>query len=101
MIYGCDIAGGEEGLALLEKLNSLTGTDIAASDDRTGHATLGGDWEFEYRVGEFETSIVFSTTIQSDWAGVLAPTITNLDGETLSYTEVTVHWSLKAVPMYR
>lgn len=71
LIYGCDVAASEQGIALLDKLNNLTGTDIAASDDLTGNTAMGGDWEFEYRVGELETSLIFSTQIQSNWQAPL------------------------------
>ncbi|HSC16407.1 MAG TPA: DUF4347 domain-containing protein, partial [Gammaproteobacteria bacterium] len=35
LIYGCDLAGSSQGLALLESLRSLTGADVAASEDTT------------------------------------------------------------------
>ena len=34
----------------------LTGADVAASDDLTGSAWLGGDWDLEYVSGEIEAS---------------------------------------------
>ncbi|MDX1267641.1 MAG: DUF4347 domain-containing protein, partial [Oceanisphaera sp.] len=46
LLYGCDVAGGE-GLAFVERLAELTGADVAASDDLTGAAALGGDWDLE------------------------------------------------------
>ena len=55
LLYGCDLAGGEDGRTLLEGLRALTGADVAASTDDTGHAVLGGDWELEYARGEIET----------------------------------------------
>lgn len=88
LIYGCDLAGGAEGQALLAGLQFLTDADIAASDDTTGLAALGGDWDLEYQTGSIETSIVFSTRIQHDWQGTLpTPSISNLAGDTLEYNE--------------
>jgi hypothetical protein len=52
LFYGCDLAGGEAGRALVEVLSDLTGADVAASIDPTGSAALGGDWELEYSAGE-------------------------------------------------
>lgn len=72
LIYGCNLAGGSEGQALLSGLQELTGTDVAASDNLTGQAALGGDWDLEYQAGEIETAIAFSQEIQLNWAGVLA-----------------------------
>jgi len=45
LFYGCDLAGGEDGRALLGAFGSLTGADVAASVDNTGHADYGGDWD--------------------------------------------------------
>jgi len=70
LIYGCDFTTGENGVAAASLLSSLTGADVAASDDKTGHADLGGDWELETATGEIEsTSIALG-----DWRGTLAAT---------------------------
>ena len=52
MLYGCNLAGGQDGVALINSLAYLTGADIAASDDLTGNARHGADWEFEYNTGD-------------------------------------------------
>ncbi len=44
LLYGCELAGSGEGQSLIDTLGALTGADVAASDDLTGHARLGGDW---------------------------------------------------------
>ena len=88
LLYGCDLAASANGQTLVSGLQQLTGADVAASDDLTGQAVLGGDWELEYQAGEIETAVVFSTQIQSNWSGVLGtPSITNLAGDTLIYGE--------------
>ncbi len=46
-LLACDVAGGETGPALVAELESLTERDIAASDNDTGSAALGGDWVLE------------------------------------------------------
>ena len=71
MIYGCNFAETAEGKKLINALGYLTATDVAASDDLTGNALLGGDWELEYEAGEIETAIAFSEEIQQDWQGTL------------------------------
>ena len=87
LLYGCNLAGGEDGVALINSLANLTGADIAASDDLTGNARHGGDWEFEYNTGEIETAIAFSSDLQKSWSGTLS--ITKAGGQTLVNTTTT------------
>ena len=72
LIYGCDLAGGAGGVELLDSLATLTGADVAASDDPTGHASRGGDWVLEYRNGEIQARGAISQAAQDDWRHVLA-----------------------------
>ena len=75
MFYGCNLAGSDDGLALLDKLGQLTGADVAASDNLTGSAALGGDWVFEYVHGSLESALALSAEMQQDFQAVLgAPT---------------------------
>ncbi len=67
LIYGCDLAATEAGQSLVDALGRLTGTDVAASDDLTGSAALGGDWELEYQLGKIETSTAITSATQSSW----------------------------------
>lgn len=78
LFYGCDFAGSDDGQQLIDTIAELTGADIAASDDVTGHESLGGDWDLEYVYGDLEASIVVSEDFQSNWLSTLptAPTIT-------------------------
>jgi len=71
LVYGCELAGSDAGVALVDNLSQLTGADIAASNDLTGNTRLGGDWEFEYRTGGIETDVAFSRGLQESWSGVL------------------------------
>ena len=72
LIYGCELAATSQGQMLVNSLATLTGTDVAASDDLTGNAALGGDWELEYSTGSIETTVAISSEAQNSWAGVLA-----------------------------
>ncbi|QYF92711.1 DUF4347 domain-containing protein [Massilia sp. PAMC28688] len=56
LVYGCDVAASEGGLALLGQLAALTGADVAASTDDTG----GGNWTLEFSTGAIDTQAVFS-----------------------------------------
>jgi VCBS repeat-containing protein/CshA-type fibril repeat protein len=55
LIYGCDFAADEQGQQAAALLASLTGADVAASDDATGATDIGGDWVLENAVGTVET----------------------------------------------
>ncbi|MCW5623605.1 MAG: DUF4347 domain-containing protein, partial [Burkholderiales bacterium] len=78
LIYGCDLAGDDAGRALVDGLAQLTGADVAASDDRTGHASLGGNWLLEVRSGSIETANALDAAGETAWQGVLAAyTVTN------------------------
>lgn len=72
LIYGCNLAETEDGQSLVQALSSLTHTDVAASDDITGHESLGGDWELEYQAGEVETTVAVSEEAQQSWLQTLA-----------------------------
>lgn len=74
LFYGCNVAAGEMGAALVQKLSQLTGADIGASDDRTGSAALGGDWELEVTQGTIESPLAFDRTMKT-YQGILDPTI--------------------------
>ncbi|MBW2421025.1 MAG: DUF4347 domain-containing protein [Deltaproteobacteria bacterium] len=71
LFYGCDLAGSVEGKALVEFLSDLTGADVAASDDATGAAELGGDWDLEYQRGTVEAGVAFSDAAQASYQNVL------------------------------
>ena len=71
LIYGCDLAGSDDGQTLIDSVAALTGADVAASEDATGNAILGGDWDLEYQVGDVESLIAFSAELQEDWEGIL------------------------------
>ncbi len=65
LIYGCNLAATEAGQSLIDELGSLTLTDVAASTDATGHESLGGDWDLEYRAGEIEAELAPSVELQA------------------------------------
>jgi hypothetical protein len=54
LLYGCDVGQGVSGKAFVNLLALVTGADVAASDDLTGSAALGGDWDLEVRSGVIE-----------------------------------------------
>ncbi len=72
LFYGCNLAGSAQGQALIESVARLSGADVAASDDLTGHSSLGGDWNLEYTAGRIEAGVAFSISAQQNWTGQLA-----------------------------
>ena len=72
LIYGCNFGRGEAGQAAIQTLATLTGADVAASTDRTGHVSEFGDWQLEVSTGMVESSVVIGESTQSSWEGVLA-----------------------------
>jgi outer membrane lipoprotein-sorting protein len=90
LLYGCDIGAGAGGLGLVQTLASVTGADVAASDDTTGYAGRGGDWQLEMRTGAIEADVVFSTAFQQSWQGTLVITT----GATTSAATTTAQTSL-------
>ncbi|MEZ5925844.1 MAG: Ig-like domain-containing protein [Hyphomicrobiaceae bacterium] len=91
LIYGCDFTGGEAGLEAAMILGGITGADIAASTDATGHADLGGDWELETDIGLVESAAISAP----DWHDLLGTSTATLDwatqpslvqGSTVNYT---------------
>jgi CSLREA domain-containing protein len=82
LFYGCNVAGGDTGQSLLNKIARLTRADVAASDDLTGNLQSGGDWVLEYQNGEIDTNVAFSPDTQQDWSGVLATFTVNTTADT-------------------
>ena len=54
LLYGCNVAQGDMGVDFINQLAQVTGADIAASDDLTGSAVLGGDWVLEMKQGNVD-----------------------------------------------
>ncbi len=78
LIYGCNFGAGDAGFAAMRSLAELTGADIAASNDRTGHVAQFGDWVLEVSTGSIETTLAVSAYGQASWHGALATfTVTN------------------------
>jgi hypothetical protein len=70
LIYGCNLAESEVGKSLIADLSDLTLADVAASNDLTGSAALGGDWQLEFKTGSIETSVALDADAQADYEGV-------------------------------
>ena len=65
LLYGCDVAQGEDGAAFVDALAVATGADVAASVDATGPASQGGDADLEYQSGTIDTATLAADTFQT------------------------------------
>ncbi|ASQ90919.1 hypothetical protein CHL67_08295 [Prosthecochloris sp. GSB1] len=54
LLYGCNVGAGEDGAAFIGMLATMTGADVAASDDPTGGSAAGGDWDLEVASGDVD-----------------------------------------------
>lgn len=78
LLYGCRVAVDQNGQDLLARLAQITGADVAASDDLTGAAALGGDWVLEHSAGSIEAASVAGAAM-AGFNGVLADQTFDLD----------------------
>ena len=78
LLYGCNVAATEAGVAFVQRLSQLTGANIAASDNLTGSAAQGGDWVLEVTTGNIETPLAFSAEAREAYSAVLVATFTDL-----------------------
>jgi hypothetical protein len=90
-LYGCELASSADGQTLLQSLAALTGADVAASVDDTGHLDYGANWELEFQVGSVDSDGVFSAEFEDLWHGKLAiTTVTSTIDETLVNGETSL-----------
>ncbi|HEY9643551.1 MAG TPA: DUF4347 domain-containing protein, partial [Coleofasciculaceae cyanobacterium] len=71
LLYGCNVAAGDDGKAFVEQISQLTGADVAASEDLTGNAAEGGDWALEFATGNIESPLAFQIAALQSYQGVL------------------------------
>ncbi|HEX2829699.1 MAG TPA: DUF4347 domain-containing protein [Burkholderiales bacterium] len=69
LLYACNTAAGDRGMAFVDTLAALTARDVAASNDRTG---AGSDWTLEIATGQIESAPVLSAVSEAAYAHDLA-----------------------------
>ncbi len=87
LLYGCETARGSDGQAFIDTLAAMTGADVAASADATGHATFGGDWTLEYDSGVIESAVVINDATQSEWVHLLAAPVITRTSSPIMYVD--------------
>ncbi len=81
MLYGCNVAEGQWGIDFVRDFSALTGADIAASNDLTGAAALGGDWDLEIATGSIDTIQIFTAATAQDFTATLATITATTEGK--------------------
>ncbi|MBD2022534.1 DUF4347 domain-containing protein [Leptolyngbya sp. FACHB-36] len=71
LLYGCNVGQGAIGQTFVQQLAQLTGADVAASNDVTGSAPLGGNWELEVQTGAIESSVALQQKMINAYTSVL------------------------------
>ncbi|MEG3923778.1 DUF4347 domain-containing protein [Microcoleus sp. T3_D1] len=71
MIYGCNVGQGNIGKAFVNSLSQLTGASVAASENLTGCAEGGGDWELAVTAGTIKAGIAFGPEAIAAYGHVL------------------------------
>jgi hypothetical protein len=96
LLYGCDVAAGADGTAFVQQLADLTQADIAASDDLTGNAELGGDWDLEIVTGDVEADLAFSLDARDDFDIVLQTfSVSQAEDDGSGDTAGTLSWAIE------
>jgi hypothetical protein len=90
LLYGCNVAAGDIGQRFIEDLAGFTGADVAASDDLTGAAGLGGDWVLEVATGGIESSLALGAATLDSYAGILANPAVNVSAGVTPVEDGTV-----------
>ncbi|MBD1996571.1 tandem-95 repeat protein [Leptolyngbya sp. FACHB-541] len=99
LLYGCNVAVGDAGAEFIEKLHQFTGAQIAASTSPVGHASLGGTWQLDHKLGQVQATLPIAPSTLATYEGVLAApvisdsiTITRAvdEDKTLSITGISV-----------
>ena len=78
LFYGCELAQGANGEQFIDILKNNTHVDIAASNNLTGNAALGGDWELEIRTGNIDATPLAHSVALREFSTVLAPVNFNM-----------------------
>ena len=72
ILYGCNVSGNNNGLDLVDALAEITTADVAASNDLTGNAAFGGDWDWETTTGAIESELPFVLEAVEDYQHLLS-----------------------------
>ncbi|PSB15514.1 DUF4347 domain-containing protein [Phormidesmis priestleyi ULC007] len=90
LLYGCNVAQGEQGRNFVQRLGQITGADIAASIDQTGDREAGGNWALEVHTGNIATGLVFQASTLANYDHLLpVDLLSPIDPSLLSTSDST------------
>ncbi|MEH2084533.1 MAG: Calx-beta domain-containing protein [Nostoc sp.] len=95
LLYGCDVASGE-GTKFVQQISRITGADVAASNDKTGSAALGGDWDLEVKTGKIEASLAFKPEVIQAYQSILPASFSGIYSQnfnTLAASGTSIAWT--------
>ncbi|NEO57816.1 MAG: DUF4347 domain-containing protein [Okeania sp. SIO3B5] len=77
LLYGCNVAAGDAGEEFIEKLQQLTGAEIAASTNKVGSSALGGNWHLNFSMGSIASFFALTPEAMQSYSGVFnqAPSV--------------------------
>jgi hypothetical protein len=81
LLYGCQVAAGDAGAEFIEKLQQLSGAEIAASTSLTGDASQGGNWLLEIATGEATFDLALEPTAMEAYQH----TLVTIDGNSPTF----------------
>lgn len=96
LLYGCSIAEGGRGAHLMQVLSEISGADVAASSDATGHSDRGGDWDMERKLGTIEAPLIVAADVRDRFQGLLPITISAAGTTNTEIIELQIDGSIVA-----
>ncbi|MEL6929354.1 MAG: DUF4347 domain-containing protein, partial [Cyanobacteria bacterium J06600_6] len=70
LIYGCEVAAGEQGRNFVRRLHEVTGTNIAAATHKVGNPKQGGSWSLNYQLGaNIKPELAFTSEVINSYSG--------------------------------
>jgi hypothetical protein len=88
IIYSCGLTASRDGESFVQRLHSMLGVPVAASNDQTGSERRGGDWDMEYVAGKIMHQHILKML---DFKGLLVPTFTQLTGGSSPFNAMTIY----------
>jgi Ca2+-binding RTX toxin-like protein len=85
LLYGCQLAAGAAGRALVYKMARLTQRAIAASETLTGSARLGGDWRLSVQTAPIQARSVLHPEAMAAYDAVMANAV-------FDWSDPSINW---------
>ncbi|MEM9643699.1 MAG: DUF4347 domain-containing protein, partial [Planctomycetota bacterium] len=96
LLYGCDVAFSQDGRDMIDGVAALTGADVAASDNTTGHTALDGDWDLEYATGAIETNLSIGDQFAEQWQHKLNTFVVDITGDVVGGAGMSLREAIDA-----